>query len=119
MSTFTSFQDLKATYPTLKALRVRVHGGLYGNDEPFDQTFAGDDATPQSRLPLTYSCTNPRISGGCAGTFNIAPSLHQALQNNMVRYDGNAGICDVIARGMTQGCRNMCRVEVQAAYDTP
>lgn len=116
MSSYTSFQDLKSAYPALKALRVRVHGGLYGKDAPFDQTFAGDDSSPQSRFPLTYACTNPR---GCTGAFDIGASLHHALQNGLVSHNGRAGNCDVVARGMTQGCRNMCSVEVQAVYDSP
>jgi len=123
MSEFTSFQALKSRYPTLSSLSVRVHGGLYGKDAPFDQTFTGDDSTPQSRIPTSFSCTNPRIKNSCSGIFDINSSIHHALQNSIESYVPEAGayraICDVVAPGMTQGCRNMCSIEIQATYQTP
>lgn len=118
MSQFTSFQALKNAYPMLSSLSVRVHGGLYGKDEPFNQTFTGDDSMPQSRFPIKLSCKNPRITNGCAGMFDVRSSIDDTLKrgkdNDVARM-----ICHVIAPGMTQECRNMCTIEIQAAYETP
>lgn len=119
MSKFTSFQALKSKYPTLSSLRVRVHGGLYGKDDPFNHPFNGDNSTPQSSFPTSFSCTNPRIENGCTGTFDIGSYIHHALQNGMASYTPPGVICKVIAQGMTQGCPNMCSIEIQATYQTP
>ena len=115
MSQFTSFQDIKSTYPTLSSLSVRVHGGLYGKDEPFNHTFTGDDLTPQNRFPTIFSCTNRRIKNGCTGTFDVASSIYHALQKGLNDYD-HSRVCNTVAPGMVQSCPNMCKVEIQATY---
>lgn len=122
MSSFISFQDLKSQYPTMKALNVRVHGGVYGKDNPFDRTFTGNSSAQESSFPITFSCTNPTFREPCKGKFNIGPSIHHALKNSLPKFVPSAdifrGICDVMAPGMTQSCRNFCRLEIQAEYET-
>lgn len=116
MSQFISFQDLKSTYPSLSSLSVRVHGGLYGNDEPFAQTFTGDNESPERDFPISFSCTNPRIKNGCTGRFDVASSIHYALTNALENHKSAGTVCGVLAPGMTQNCPNFCNVEIQATY---
>jgi hypothetical protein len=123
MSKYISFKDLKNDYQNLHSLIVRVYGGMYGKDELFDRTFAGSNSEPQNTFPIAFSCTKNWGKSACTGTFDIGSSIHHALQKSMTEYTPGPteykGICGIIPPGgMTQGCMNLCQIEIHAEYSS-
>lgn len=119
MSKVISFQELQLIYPTLISLRVRVHGGLYGQDKPFDEIFEGNNSELQKKtFPKNFSCTKMWGKKACTGVFDIDSSIHHALKNTMENYELTKNICMKKNKGMIQECLNMWNIEIQAEYES-